>query len=123
MCLFAGEHYVTVSYVLPCLLSLNTHLHEMKRQSKHCKSLIDGLMTSMRRRFAGIFNKAQIIKRDTTTDVSAFSDDIYFVSAVLNPMFCLRWIDCDITDADIDTDDGIDCVRDQVRQNVKGVKL
>lgn len=115
---------MTVSYVLPCVLSLNTHLHDMKKDMKHCSSLVDTLLSSLKRRFIGIFQKTGIIKDDVTSFSVAtdFSDDIYFISAVLNPTFGIHWIDCDITGADFSEDD-LEAARDQLRHMMQGMSI
>lgn len=112
---------MTVSYVLPCVLSLNTHLHDMKKETMHCSPLVDTLMSSLKRRFMGIFRRTGIVKDDCTSVSVAtdFDDDVYFVSAVLNPTFGIHWIDCDITGADFSEDD-LEAARDQLRQKMQG---
>jgi hypothetical protein len=126
----AGNKDVTVSYVLPCVLSLNTHLHDMKRQTKHCLSLVNSLMTRLKRRFRGIFEMTGIISNDDTshstttstmsdTVTSEFSDDLYFLSAVLHPTFAIHWIECDITESDFPHAD-LEVIRDNLRQKMQG---
>lgn len=100
---FAGDTYVTVSYVLPCILSLHTHLREMKTKTKFCGPLVDALQSSLHKRFAGIFIRSGIAKSSVSDPEPPFSDDIYFLSTVLNPTFGIRWIECDICNDDIPT--------------------
>ena len=139
--LFAGDQYVTVSYVVPCVLSLNTHLHDMKIQTKYCGPLLDALLSSLKCRFRGIFERSGLIGVDIhnegsdntegskskapestskkPVEPSPFSDDIYFISAVLNPAFGIKWIECDIGEPDVDEDD-VQQTRDNLRQRMQG---
>ncbi|KAJ8376339.1 hypothetical protein SKAU_G00069190 [Synaphobranchus kaupii] len=48
-----GEKTVTVSAVLPCVLSLNHHLEKLKEQVRFLRSMVKSLQSSLKKRFRG----------------------------------------------------------------------
>jgi len=126
---------VTVSYVVPCVLSLNTHLHDMKIQTRYSGPLLDALLSSLKCRFRGIFERTGLMDVDNTggsesktskstskqqpVEPSPFFDDVYFISAVLNPAFGIKWIECDIGEPDVD-EENVQQTKDNLRQRMQG---
>ena len=111
---FVGDQCVTASYVLPCVLSLNRHLQDMKAQTKHCGALVNALLVSLRKRFCGIFERTGVITK-TASSTSDFCDDVYFLSAILNPTFNTQWIDCDVP--------GLPNFKDTLRHEMHGMSF
>lgn len=71
-----GEKVVTISTVVPCVLSLNHHLDKMKRRVQFLQGLVKSLQASLTRRFLGIFtNLKMATAKDETTP--PFSDPVY----------------------------------------------
>jgi hypothetical protein len=113
-----GEKSVTISYVLPSILSLHTHLIEMKSKIKLCASFADALLQSLVKRFNAVFRRVgmYIPKKKKSreeesedgeseeVDTSAVPEveqreyglDIYLLSTVLDPRFKLEWINTDV---------------------------
>lgn len=50
-----GEKVVTISAVIPCVLSLNNHLEKHKEGTQYLGNLIHSLQRSLQKRFKGIF--------------------------------------------------------------------
>ncbi|KAL1276730.1 hypothetical protein QQF64_036353, partial [Cirrhinus molitorella] len=63
-----------------------------------CQPLIKALHTSLQRRFSGIFVKAKMARECEAP--MPFYEDVYFLSAMLDPQFGLNWIDLDVTNSD-----------------------
>lgn len=85
---------MTISYVLPCVLSLNQHLQDATTKYKSCVPVVKALVISLRQRFYGIFQQTGT-EPERNTDC-AFGDSVYLLSAVLNPTFNIQWIECDL---------------------------
>ncbi|KAF3851504.1 hypothetical protein F7725_013276, partial [Dissostichus mawsoni] len=88
-----GETIVTISSVVPSVLSLNHHLEKLKPQVRFLSSLVRSLQVSLKKRFGGIFInlKMATLTQDGTT--APFSDPVYHKAAALDPAFSLMWID------------------------------
>lgn len=50
-----GEKVITISAVVPSVLSLNHHLEKLKPQVRFLSGLVRSLQTSLKKRFLGIF--------------------------------------------------------------------
>ncbi|KAF3840335.1 hypothetical protein F7725_019052, partial [Dissostichus mawsoni] len=76
-----GEKIVTISSVVPSVLSLNHYLEKLKPQ------------VSLKKMFGGIFINVKMatLAEDGTT--APFSDPVYLKAAALDPAFSLMWID------------------------------
>ncbi|KAF3845924.1 hypothetical protein F7725_003002 [Dissostichus mawsoni] len=87
-----GEKIVTISSVVPSVLSLNHHLEKLKPQVRFLSSLVRSLHVSLKKRFGGIFINVKMatLTQDGTTP---FSDPVYLKAAALDPAFSLMWID------------------------------
>ena len=92
-----GEKVVTLSAALPSILSLNTHLNSMLKKARHLLPLVKALQKSLQHRFQGIFVNARM---DQETDKPAgelpFGDPVYMMAALLDPSFCLFWLEHDV---------------------------
>ena len=91
-----GEKVVTLSAALPCVLSLNSHLTRMLTATRHLVGLVKALQMSIKRRFQGIFVN---VKMDNSHELAAdlpFGDTVYVMSALLDPSFCLFWLEQDV---------------------------
>lgn len=78
---------VNVGYLLPTLKLLLEKMEKLKHNSevKHCKSIVNNLINSVKKRFA-----------------ECFDDEELKIAAMLNPKFKTSWID------DIDKKENID---------------
>lgn len=95
-----GEKVVTLSAVLPCVLSLNSHLIRMLSTTRHLVSLVRALQKSLQIRFEGMFVNVRI---DDSSDLAVnlpFGDTVYMMSAVLDPSFCFFWLEQDVQRSD-----------------------
>ncbi|KAJ4941207.1 hypothetical protein JOQ06_027494, partial [Pogonophryne albipinna] len=88
-----GEKIVTISSVVPSVLSLNHHLEKLKPQVRFLSSLVRSLQVSLKKRFGGIFINVKMatLTQDGTT--APFSDPVYLKAVALDPAFSLMWID------------------------------
>ncbi|XP_073714182.1 uncharacterized protein [Misgurnus anguillicaudatus] len=68
----------------------------MLNASRHLFGLVKALQKSLQRRFQGMFAN---VRMDETAQLPVelpFGDMIYLLSAVLDPSFCLFWLDHDV---------------------------
>ncbi|XP_038823451.1 uncharacterized protein LOC120023496 [Salvelinus namaycush] len=87
-----GEKIVTISSVVPSVLSLNHHLEQRKPQVHFLSGLVRSLQASLNKRFLGIFiNVKMARKQDGIT--APFSDPVYLKAAALDPAFSLMWVE------------------------------
>ena len=95
-----GEKNITISYVLPATLSLRTHLNEWKTKAKYCQPVVKALLSSLQKRFSGLIARATPPDKRTRqlTDEN-FGSDIYVIAAVLDPAFCLQWLNVDVEES------------------------
>ena len=91
-----GEHVVTISVVMPCVLSLNHHLQDMSVNNCYLTTLVRALKHSLWKRFIGIFVMVGMAESQQVTTGLPFGDPLYLTSAVLDPAFCMMWIDEDL---------------------------
>ena len=87
-----GDKSVTISFVVPTGLDLYSHLHRCHATSRHCRSLVNALKKSLQTRFLGIFEKCKMFSPFCDETV-LFSENVYFMAAVLNPVFACHWVD------------------------------
>ncbi|XP_048850818.1 zinc finger BED domain-containing protein 4-like [Brienomyrus brachyistius] len=87
-----GEKVITISAVVPSVLSINHHLEKLKPQVCFLSSLVRSLQASLNRRFLGIFINVKMA--GTQDGVTApFSDPVYLKAAALDPAFSLLWVE------------------------------
>ncbi|KAI7799123.1 hypothetical protein IRJ41_019299 [Triplophysa rosa] len=87
-----GEKVVTISAVVPSILSLNHHLEKLKPQIRFLSSLVRSLQASLNKRFLGIFVNVKMAR--TQDGITApYSDPVYLKAAALDPSFSLLWVE------------------------------
>ncbi|CAL8253532.1 unnamed protein product [Boreogadus saida] len=87
-----GEKVVTISAVVPSVLSLNHHLEKLKTQVRFLSGLVRILQASLNKRFLGIFINVKMAR--TQDGITApFSDPVYLKTAALDPAFSLLWVE------------------------------
>lgn len=102
-----GEKIVTISSVVPSVLSLNHHLEQRKPQVHFLSGLVRSLQASLNKRFLGIFINVKMAR--TQDGITApFSDPVYLKAAALDPAFSLMWVEHHVL------------VKEEVAQRVKG---
>ncbi|KAJ8393227.1 hypothetical protein AAFF_G00062990 [Aldrovandia affinis] len=91
-----GEKIVTVSAVLPCVLSLNHHLKKLKQQVRFLGSIVKSLQGSLKKRFWGIFVNIRMSAAAPGEESLPFTDPLYIRAAVLDPAFSMMWLHHDV---------------------------
>ncbi|CAF3384540.1 unnamed protein product, partial [Rotaria sp. Silwood2] len=84
-----AETAVTASLVVPSIVHLISHLHDIKPDISLCLKLVQQLEESITTCFSGIINRLNLVD---VVDNSAYGDPIYFIAAVLDPLFKFLWI-------------------------------
>ena len=87
-----GETVVTISSVVPSVLSLNHHLEILKLQVSFLMGLVTSLQDSLKKRFLGIFINVKMAQSQTGS-TAPFSDPVYLKAAALDPAFSLMWVE------------------------------
>ena len=105
-----GENTVTLSSVLPCVLSLNHHLEELKQQERFLGSMIHSLQCSLKKRFRGIYVNVKMLSVAPWEELP-FADPLYIRAAVLDPAFSMMWLQHDV----FITDDVKNVIADMVK--------
>ena len=94
-----GEKIVTVSVIVPCVLSLCTHLQEKQGKVKFCGPLVRALERSLKIRFVEIFQAVQMPgyepSRGRCPTKFPFTN-AFFVASVLDPAFGFQWLEHDV---------------------------
>ncbi len=91
-----GEKTVTISAVVPCVLSLNHHLENQKERVRYLGGLIRSLQESLKRRFRGIFVNVRMEDDHSDGGTLPFSDPLYLKAAALDPSFGSMWLAHDV---------------------------
>ncbi|XP_073473983.1 uncharacterized protein [Aquarana catesbeiana] len=91
-----GEKLVTISAVVPCILSLNHHLENHKESVRYLGGLICSLQESLQRLFEGIFVNVRMADEQNDVATLPFSDPLYLIAAVLDPSFGTMWLTHDV---------------------------
>ena len=84
-----------MSMVVPTVLDLYTHLKHQKQEPRYCKFLVTALSRSIMKRFKSIFVSSQMAS-STAVHEELFSHKVYLLAAVLDPQFCMDWVDEDV---------------------------
>ena len=101
-----GDRAVTISCVLPAVLSLRSHLQQWQRCAKYCKPVVEALLASLPDRFSGLLIRATPPQlRHTATTDRNFGSNIYVIAAVLDSAFRLKWLDVDVLGSVMEKDD------------------
>ncbi|XP_060758202.1 uncharacterized protein LOC132868902 [Neoarius graeffei] len=87
-----GEKVITISAVVPSILSLSHHLEKLKPQVCFLSSLVRSLQASLNRRFLGIFINMKMARTQDGV-IAPFSDPIYLKAAALDPASSLLWVE------------------------------
>ncbi|XP_024908564.1 zinc finger BED domain-containing protein 4-like [Cynoglossus semilaevis] len=83
---------VTISAVVPSVLSLNHHLEKLKPQVCFLCGLVRSLQASLNKRFLGIFINVKMARTQDVVD-APFSNPVYLKAAALDPAFSLSWVE------------------------------
>ncbi|KAL7879730.1 hypothetical protein SRHO_G00019840 [Serrasalmus rhombeus] len=118
-----GEKVVTVSAALPCVLSLNSHLTTMLNTTRHLVGFIKALQTSLHQRFKGIFVNIRMDVPAQLAEDLPFGDNLYLMSAFLDPSFCLFWLEQDVFATDEVKNEVKEMLIDQVLAQARKVPL
>ncbi|CAF4015157.1 unnamed protein product, partial [Rotaria sp. Silwood1] len=84
-----SEAAVTVSLVVPSIVHLISHLHDIKQDISFCSKLVEQLQESIKTRFSGITNRLNLVD---VAENDPYGDTLYFMAAVLDPAFKFYWI-------------------------------
>ncbi|XP_073727136.1 uncharacterized protein [Misgurnus anguillicaudatus] len=94
-----GEKTVTVSVVVPCVLTLHSHLQEVRERVRYCGPLVRALEKSMKARFTEIFSEVMMpgCEPEEGRGPTKFPFTIaYFVASVLDSAFGFQWLEHDV---------------------------
>jgi len=101
--LLQGDKVVTISAVVPSILSLNHHLQRLaSARDKYLMSMIKALQQSLKQRFSGVFANVGMMPKPKQQPGQnppvplPFSDEIYLLSALLDPSFAMMWVQEDV---------------------------
>ncbi|CAB3986900.1 zinc finger BED domain-containing 4-like [Paramuricea clavata] len=105
------EKVVTISIVLPSILSLNHHLEDLSKNVRYLNGLVRALKKSLWKRVQGIFVTVHMMESNQDCTELPFSDPVYLLSAILDPGFCMMWAEHDV----LKTED----VKEKVKKRAK----
>jgi hypothetical protein len=92
--LLQGDRVVTISAVVPSILSINHHLQRLQEsRDRYLMSMIKALQKSLKLRFSGLFVNVGMARREPD---APFSEKVYQLSSLLDPTFGLMWVDIDV---------------------------
>lgn len=91
---------VTISTALPCVLSLKSYLTRMLTSVRHLTGLVKVLQRSLKHHFKGMFVNVGMEESAEHPGGYPFAETLYMVSALLDPNFCLFWLDHDVLAAE-----------------------
>ncbi len=84
-----SETIVTASAVVPAIVHLISHLHDIKENISFCVKLVQQLELSIEKRFAGIVKR---LDQSNVEENDPFNDPVYFLATVLDPWFKFFWL-------------------------------
>lgn len=91
--------HVTVSCVVPILLSLNKKLNQLLIRVKYHVALVHELLRSLFNRFSGIMEQLQIVLSKTVSSNSSsktrnlhFDSNIFLLSCSIDPQHAYHWL-------------------------------
>jgi hypothetical protein len=90
-----GEKFVTVSCVVPSILSFFQQTSGAEAESKHLRGFCRVLITSLQTRFRGIFVNTDPDTRHPAIS-EAFGDVSYLSAVMLDPDYDVQYIDYDV---------------------------
>lgn len=91
-----GEKVATLSAVLPCVLSLNSHLNKMLNTTRHLASFVKALQKSLQCRLRRIFPNVRMDDSAQPAGDLPFGDIVYMMFALLDPSICFFWLEQDV---------------------------
>ncbi|KAI9514152.1 hypothetical protein NQZ68_035616 [Dissostichus eleginoides] len=100
-----GEKTVTVSVVVPCVLSLHCHLQEIRGRFRYCGPLVRALASSLKTRFTEIFHAVKMPGCEPAEGRGPTKfpfTTAYFIASVLDPSLGFQWLKHDVQ---LDSDD------------------
>lgn len=97
---------MTISAVVPCILSLNHYLENQKDKVCYLGGLICSLQGSLQRRFRGIFVNVRLADKQSDGATIPLCDPLYLKASLLDPSFGTMWLTHDF----LATDDGKEAV-------------
>lgn len=88
-----GDKTITISCVIPIVLSLNKMLKDKMEQVRHFLPLVRALIKGMNDRFYGLLTKLDIkIQHEGGALDLGFDDDIFLMATALDPKFGYHWL-------------------------------
>jgi len=95
--LLQGDKVVTISAVVPSILSINNHLQKLQSKTdRYLMSLVKELQKSLQLRFSGVFINIGMQEPPRVFQAAPFDDEVYLVAALLDPTFAMMWVDNDV---------------------------
>ena len=92
-----GDSMVTISCVVPVVLSLARSLRCATEEGSSLTAFVNNLTQGLHDRFCGIFRKLNIalpagVRTVNTGRDLSFDDDIYLMSSALDPTYAYHWL-------------------------------
>lgn len=89
-----GDKTITVSCVIPIVLSLNKMLKEKLQQVRTFTPLVRSLNTGMSVRFFGLFHQLGVLTAERASQALNlnFDDDVFLKATALDPKFGFQWL-------------------------------
>ncbi len=92
-----GENTITISCIVPVLLSLNRSIGDQSSKGGHLTGLVTKLAEGLHNRFRGIFSRLNIsppdcVKASNLARDLAFDDDIFVMASALDPVYAYHWL-------------------------------
>ena len=81
-----SDKSVTISFVVPTVLHLYSHLNRCQATSHHCHVKQCAAKIIRNLLFWGIFNKCEMLG-PFCNEIAPFSENVYFMVGVLDPVF------------------------------------
>ncbi|XP_056140908.1 uncharacterized protein LOC130116856 isoform X1 [Lampris incognitus] len=109
-----GETTVTISVIVPCVLTLRCHLQEIREKARYCGPLVRALESSLKTRFAEVFSAVKIPGCEPAEGRGPTKfpfTNAYFIASVLDPAFGFQWLEHDVQ---LDSD-----IRDVLKTEIK----
>ena len=111
---------VTVSLVIPAVLSLYNGVQEQLKKAKYLRKSLIELRDSLRKRFLGIFVRMKM-GYSPALEKEPFQNKVYLVACILDPNLKLAWIDEEVKiPSDSDDQDYEYEEREKIKQEAKG---
>ena len=88
------ENIITINLVVPCILSLYNHIHDLVDTAsvRFLGGLAKALKDSSMKRFRGAFVRAKMDISHKAIQDLPFNDMVYSQACMLDPNFGLKWV-------------------------------